>query len=351
MAPASGADALFVLYEALSPEEQDVAYQRIYEVRLREQKVAETELQKHVRSLRRVADALGHEPGVDEYRHVSRTLIAEGEDIESFGNLYKFFGCSWPRAREALQLSGETSVRGIEARFRNRKLGKIARYTEDVLKDTLERAVAHYRRPPTSEEFAWWRDRQLELARAQGEEYPHLPTDNPYRRRWKTWEGALLHFGYTPEEVALRLEQRDQVFNENADPYLPDDLPVAELKTELKTEPVGELASEPDKLLDPDEARRVRETYEAFPRRTRYVLTVRLGLGVPKQTLRESAEPLALHLTRIQQLQIYAMDALVHAAADGHKTTRPGLRSAIIESLRRMSVNTETAPVARSRFV
>lgn len=328
MTPASGADALVVLYEALAPDEQDVAYARIYEARLREQKVAETELARHVRSLRRVADALGHDPGVDEYRHVSRTLIAEGEDVEPFTRLYKFFGCSWPRAREALQLSGETSARGIEARFRNRKLGKIARYTEDVLKETLARAVAHYRRPPSVEEFAWWRERQLELARAEGEEYPHLPTDNPYRRRWKTWEGALLHFGYTPEEVALRLEQRDQVFNEHADPYLPDDLPITELETEL----IGEL----DMPLTVDEAWRVCETYASFPRRTRYVLTVRLGLGVPKQTLRDAADPLALHLTRIHQLQLFALDALVQTAANGRKATRPGLRAAVIDGLRLM---------------
>ncbi len=260
---------------------------------------------------------------------MSRTLIQEGEDIESFSHLYKFFDCSWPRAREALQLSGANGARAVEARFRNRKLGKISRYTEDILKETLTRAVAHYRRPPSVEEFAWWRERQLELARAQGEEYPHLPSDSPYRRRWKTWESALLHFGYTPEEVALRLEQRDQVFNEQADPYLPDDLPVAELETAL----VGE----PEAPLSPDEARRVGETYASFPRRTRYVLTVRLGLGVPKQTLREAAEPLALHLTRIQQLQLYALDALVQAAADGRKKTRPGLRAGVIEGLRRMS--------------
>jgi len=326
MTPASGADALVVLYEALAPEEQDAAYARIYEARLREQKVAETELARHVRSLRRVADALGHDPGVDEYRHVSRTLIAEGEDVEPFTRLYKFFGCSWPRAREALQLSDETSTRGIEARFRNRKLGKIARYTEDVLRDILVRCVEHYGRPPNTEEFGWWRDRQIELARAQGEEHPHIPSNSCYRVRWKTWEGALLHFGYTPEEVALRLEQHDQVFNGNADPYLPDDLPVAELGEVLRV-------AGGDGALSAEEASRVREVYESFPRRTRYVLTVRLGLGVSKLTLRDAAEPLALHLTRIQQLQRYAMDELVLAASNGRKETRPGLRAAVIAAL------------------
>jgi hypothetical protein len=331
MSPVSGADTLVILYEALPPEEQATAYERIRERRLREQEVEDTEMARHVRSLARVAEAVGHFPGVDEYRHVSRVLRAEGEtDVEPFSRLYKFFEQSWPQAREALQIAGETSARGVEARFRNRKLGKIARYTEDVLRDTLVRAVEHYGRPPNTEEFGWWRDRQIELARAQGEEYPHIPSNSCYRARWKTWEGALLHFGYTPEEVALRLEQQDQVFNGNADHYLPDDLPVAEMGEVLRV-------AGGDGALSVEEGSRVREVYESFPRRTRYVLTARLGLGVPKQTLRDAAEPLALHLTRIQQLQRYAMDALVMAASNGRKEMRPGFRAAVIEQLRGMS--------------
>ncbi len=324
MSPASGADALVALYEALPPDEQDAAYERIYEARLREQKVAETELAMHVRSLRRVAEVLGREPGVDDYKAISRVLIDEGEDVQPFRRLYKFFDWSWPRAREALQLSGETTTRAIEARFRHRRLAKVVSYSEDVLRDTLARAVEHYGRPPTSEEFAWWRDRQLELARAQGEDHVHLPVDSVYRRRWKGWEAALLHYGYTPEEVARRLEQQGQVLNSSADPYLPDDLPVAVLPADL-----------PEGLpLTGEEALRVREAYEALPRRTRYILTVRLG--VPKQTLRETAEPLVLHFGRIKTLQTYAIDALFQAASDGHKATRPGLRVALIEGLRQM---------------
>jgi DNA-binding transcriptional ArsR family regulator len=328
MAPVSGPDSLLILFEALAPEERADAYERIRESYLREQEVEDTEMVRHVRSLSRVAEAVGHFPGVDEYRHVSRVLRAEGEtDVEPFSQLYKFFNQSWPQAREALQIAGETSARVVEARFRNRKLGKIARYTEDVLRDTLARATEHYGRPPSTEEFEWWRERQIELARAQGEEYPHVPSNSCYRVRWKTWEGALLHFGYTPEEVARRLEAQDQVFNGNADPYLPDDLPVAELAAEI-----------PEGLpLSAHEAESVRKTYQSFPRRTRYVLTVRLGLGISKQTLRDAAEPLALHLTRIQQLQRYAMDELVLAASDGRKETRPGFRAAVIETLRLMS--------------
>ena len=327
MPAATGADALLVLYEALASEEQDAAYERIHESRIRRQGDAETELAMHVRSLRRIAEAIGREPSIDDYRLVSQKLREEGEDVQTFARLYRYFGHSWPRAREALRLSGETSMSRVEARLRSRRLGKIARYTEDVLRATLAQAVEHYKRPPSVAEFSWWRAQQLALALAQGEDDPQLPSDSAYRSRWRTWEAALLHHGYTPEQVALRLEQRDQVFNTNADPYLPDDLPVAVL---ADTPPEGLALSE-------QEAKRVRETYEAMPRRTRYILTVRLGLGVPRQTLRDAAEPLALHLTRIQQLQLYAQDALLQAAVEGRRTTRPGLRAAITESLRLMS--------------
>lgn len=327
MPTASGADALIVLYEALASEEQDAAYERIHESHLHRQGEAETELAMHVRSLRRIAEAIGREPSIDDYRLVSQKLRAEGEDVQPFGRLYRYFGHSWPRAREALRLSGETSMSRLEARLRSRRLGKIARYTDDTLRATLAQAVEHYKRPPSVAEFSWWRQQQLALALAQGEDDPQLPSDSAYRSRWRTWEAALLHHGCTPEQVALRLEQRDQVFNGNADPYLPDDLPVAVLAD-----------TPPERLaLSEQEAKRVRETYEAMPRRTRYILTVRLGLGVPKQTLRDAAEPLALHLTRIQQLQLYAQDALLQATAEGRRTTRPGLRAAITESLRVMS--------------
>jgi hypothetical protein len=329
MSPASGADALVVVYEALPPEEQDAAYERIHEARLRRQGVAETELAMHVRSLRRVAEALGREPTVDDYRLASERLRVEGEDVQPFSGLYRFFG-SWPRAREALRLSGETSASVLEARLRSRRLGKIARYTDEALRGAMAQAVEHYKRPPSVAEYSWWRRQQLALARAQGEEEARLPSDSTSRSRWRTWEAALLHFGYTPEEVARRLEQRDQVFNGSADPYLPEDLPVAELAGAL---PEG-LA------LSDEEAQRVREAYESMPRRTRYVLTVRLGLGVPRRTLRDAAEPLALHLTRVQQLQLYAQDALLQAAAEGRRATRPGLRAAVMDGLRLMAEKT-----------
>jgi hypothetical protein len=323
----SGVDAVLVIFAALTPEEQDAAYERLHENHLRTRKVEETELEKYVRSLRRVAEALGEEPDSSDYKRVAKQLRAEGEDVESFSALYNYFGRSWAKAREALVLSGETSTRVIEARFQQRKLGMNSPYPEEILRETLARAVEHYGRPPNTGEYAWWREQQIALAHAQGEESPQIPTDAPYRGRWKSWDAALLHFGYTPEQLALRDEQSAVVKGRRFEPFLPAECPVAELS---ETAPEGlPLASE--------EAECLRETYEEFAARTRYVLTVSLGLGgVPKLTRGAAAKPLGVHSSRIQQIQLYAIDAIAQAI-EGRKTIRPGLRDAISESLPMMA--------------
>jgi hypothetical protein len=323
----SGVQAILILHAALTPEEQEEAFAQLRERRIDAQGDAEREMESHVRSLRRVAEALGHSPGVTEYREVSQALIAEGEDVEPFSRLYRYFGKSWGRAQEALQLSGETTTKAIEARFAHRRLGKPVRYSEDELWEALARAVAHFGRVPNTQEYSWWRERQLELARARGEEKPHLPTDGPYRERWGGWEGGLLHFGYTPDAIAHRLARRERVFFTEDEPHLPDDLPVAALAS------VASCALP----LSEDEAEAVREAYEAFPARTRHVLTVRLGLGgEPKRVLREVADALSLHLSRVQQLQAYATDLLVEAVGEP-KHARAGLRADVIEGLRQMA--------------
>ena len=58
--------------------------------------------------------------------------------IEETNQVICHFG-SWRRAREALDLSATTTARKIEARFRARRLGKVWRYTEDTLRETLVR--------------------------------------------------------------------------------------------------------------------------------------------------------------------------------------------------------------------
>jgi hypothetical protein len=162
-----------------------------------------------------------------------------------------------------------TTTKRIEARFRERRLGKVWCYTEDLLRETLLRAAEHWGRPPSTQEFEWWRERELELAAASGDRNAFLPSTSPYRMRFGTWEAALLHFGFTPEQAALRLEGKTQPRNRNADPYLPEGLPVAELRA-----PDGQALP-----LDGDQVVRMLEEWGRLARRSRYVLTVRLGLG------------------------------------------------------------------------
>lgn len=327
----SGVETLSILYAALTPEEQEEAFAQLRERRIDAQGDAEREMECHVRSLRRVAEAIGHAPGVTEYREVSQALIADGEDVEPFSRLYRYFGKSWGRAQEALELSGETTTKAIEARFAHRRLGKPVRYSEDELREALAACVEYFGRVPNTTEYSWWRERRLEVARAQGRERPHLPTEGPFRERWGGWEPALAHFGHSPDAIAHRLARRERVFFAEDEPHLPHDLPVTTLA------PVASCALP----LSEDEAEAVREAYEAFPARTRHVLTVRLGLGGErKRILREVADALSLHLSRVQQLQAYAFDLLVEAVGEP-KHARAGLRADVIESLRLMADGVE----------
>lgn len=54
-------------------------------------------------------------------------------------------------------------------------------------------------------EFDWLRQRELELAAAEGNDALHLPSAMPYRKRWGSWGKALLHFGYDPKLCGTRL--------------------------------------------------------------------------------------------------------------------------------------------------
>jgi hypothetical protein len=170
-----------------------------------------------------------------------------------------------------------------------------------------------------------------QLAKARGDDDAlHLPSTSPYRKRFGTWEAALLHFGFTPEQVSARLERPSDLHSSAADGYVSDGLPVAELAP-----------ADPSGLpLDGDQVDRVRAAYAALPRRSRYVLTVRLGLGVEPVTLKAAAKPLALHLDRIRQLQVLSVDALARAAAgEGRSRPEPGtLRDTVLETLKALSL-------------
>jgi hypothetical protein len=203
----TAADLIEVIFNALPADEQDDVFTRISELRLRRLAGDESTVARMVRSLRQVAGYVGRTPTVADYRQAQRELTAAGADIEPFNRLYSYFDRSWARAIEALTLSDDTTPRRIEARFRYRKLAKIWRYTEDSLRTALQRCAEDLGgRAPMVAEFEHWRQRELELARARGDDTLHLPSATPYRKRWGTWEAALVHFGFDNDQRARRLD-------------------------------------------------------------------------------------------------------------------------------------------------
>lgn len=321
----SGADLLVVAFRSLAPGEQDEVFERLRHVMTVRDAADESVMGRCLRSLLRVAEHIGGVPSVDDYRQVSKALRAAGEDVESFNQLYKHFG-SWPRAMQALELSETTTPERIQARFAARKVGKVWRYSPERLREVLLNAAAHWGRPPSVAEFEHWRERELEVLRATGDPEAHLPSSSPYRRRYGTWEGALLHHGFTTDEVALRLEQSEQPRRHDPDAYLPDGLPIAELAR------VFDPATVP---LDAAAVGRLRAAYDALPRRSQYVLTVRLGLGdTPVLTLKQAAEPLAVHLSTIHQVQALAVEALSRAVANRKGQDWTKVTSDVLAALR-----------------
>jgi hypothetical protein len=82
------------------------------------------------------------------------------------------------------------------------------RYSSEMLERFFAEAVAFYGdRVPLASELDAYRERRLEVAKAKGEEGIHLPQVGAYRRRWGTYEKACLALGYTPDQVAERLER------------------------------------------------------------------------------------------------------------------------------------------------
>ncbi len=215
--PTSGVDLLVVAFSALASGEQEEAFARIAQVRLNRLAGEEGETAQYLRSLQRVAAYVGCELTPGLYRAARVELRAAGEDIVELNAVIRHFD-SWRAAKEALELSGVTTPRKIEARFRSRLMGKVHRYREDTLEETLERCVADLGHVPLVIEFKHWRQREIELAKAQGRDL-FLPSDSPYRRRWGSWEQALLHFGFTPEAIAERLEPGRSRSNESLEQF------------------------------------------------------------------------------------------------------------------------------------
>ncbi|MEJ7567435.1 MAG: hypothetical protein WKF41_04135 [Gaiellaceae bacterium] len=202
--PTSATALLLVVYNALSLEQQEDVFAEISELRLQRLAGAESETALFLRSLRRIADHVGEELSPDKYRSAYHELVAAGEGIHEFGAVTRFFG-SWRQAKDALSMSVTSTPFKIEARFRRRMVGKVHHYREETLRETLADCVKALGRVPLVIEFGLWRQKEVELAKTQGREL-FLPSDSPYRRRWGTWEAALLHFGYDVTEVKARLE-------------------------------------------------------------------------------------------------------------------------------------------------
>lgn len=204
----TGAELLAVAFAALAPDEQEQAFAGINDIRLTRLAAEEGETAGFLRSLRRVADLAGGELTPDVYRRVRAELVAAGEQVDEFSAVVRYFG-SWAQAKEAVGLAELTTARKIDARFRSRLHGRQRMFREEELVATLARCVDDLGRIPLLAEYDEWRLRELALARTRGDE-ARIPSPSVFRRRYGSWEQALLACGYSPDAVYLRLEPQPE---------------------------------------------------------------------------------------------------------------------------------------------
>jgi hypothetical protein len=138
----SPADLLAVAFAALDGDQQDEAFQKVNTIRLRRLAGEDSDTARMIRSLLRVAEEVGGQLTVDDYRQIRVALAATGEEVEEVTRAIRHFG-TWRMATEALELSEVTTPRRIQARFDSRRVGKVWKYTEATLRDTLQRCVEH----------------------------------------------------------------------------------------------------------------------------------------------------------------------------------------------------------------
>lgn len=187
------------MFDKLELSEQEETFALISEMRLRRLAGTDGEIARFIKGLTLVQEQVDGELSVDDYREWYPRLQKQAHDVPPLSQVIKFFG-SWSLAKEALLLSKNNTALKIEARFRSRRVGKVHRYRDDTLRETMLRCAGFLGHPPLVAEFEAWRFRELELAKARGEEIA-LPSDSPYRARWGTWENALLHFGFSQDEI------------------------------------------------------------------------------------------------------------------------------------------------------
>lgn len=200
----TGVDVLLASFHTLTPDEQEEALLACQQSWLRSIEADQSEASKVIGSLKRVADELGESPGIDDYKRIRKEL--GDEELLPVSRILRHFQGSWHRAREALDMSDVITPRRIQARFAMRRLGKVWKYTDQTLKDTIHRVAEEIGHAPQLAEFEWWREREIELAKSKGEDI-HIPSSGPYRKRFGSWEGTLLHYGFSREEIEKRLER------------------------------------------------------------------------------------------------------------------------------------------------
>ena len=112
--------------------------------------------------------------------------------------------------------------------------------------------------------------------------------------------------------------------------YVPAGLLVARLRVPARDDVCGLPVSV-------EQAALVADAYRKLPRRSRYVLTVRLGLGVGVRSCREVAMPLGLSAERVVQLRGRALDVLRRAGCGGMKVSPAFSEGSVISLLRRLA--------------
>ena len=198
-------ESLLAAFHRLSVAKQEEAFAALHEARLLRIAGEDSEAAIYVRAMREAARVADGELAPDGYKQAREQLRAAGTELPSFAAVLKHFG-SWRRAKEALSLSEIEPADRIAARFRARRVGKMHSFTEEALRAALAACSAFLGRPPLVAEYEAWRARELELAHERGDRDFALPSPGTFRGRYKTWTATLLHFGYSPEEIYVRLE-------------------------------------------------------------------------------------------------------------------------------------------------
>jgi len=202
----TGVELLLIAYNALPAASQEEAFQRLGELRAQKELDQGSVAARFLCSLQRAAEITGPDPSPADYKEAYRQLQETEDPIEPIGRVIRHYG-SWRRAKEALALSATTTAIRIESRFRSRRLGKIWRYTEETLIETLTRCADDLRHAPLVGEFEHWRRCELELAVAEGNDWLHVPNPTAYRKRWgPTWPDVLARV-FEPADIEARLEQ------------------------------------------------------------------------------------------------------------------------------------------------